>query len=314
MSDGGLPAADPVLGMTICSNCQKRFRLSKQHEALVGKSVRCPACHQPFLVKLDTPSQLEQAALENAEQDQTQEAKQRRTRRTKSQIREEFLKQISDGLKSFHKRLAEIVEQQNSSEEQIRVWCIDVLKRVLGYEDSHIDTEVYSSGQRIDIALKVDGKIFLVIECKKPKTKLTKAVCGQAVTYAVNKSAHWAVATNGEIWKLWRVLPQRGEDPLAVPVFDVALLDEDGVSESDVASFYLLTSRALFNGETDDEFHRQYATDGKKLLRAVMSERVVSAFSKALVEAYLEETGEKITLPDDFVADRIEAEFIPAVL
>lgn len=308
MSDDAVVTEDQVLGITICPHCQKRFRVPKKHESLIGKSIRCPSCHQPFEVNLEVPSQLEQAAISNAEQAEEQKAK--RTRRTKNEIRDEFLSKIGDNLKTLHKRLTEIGEQCGS-EEQVRIWCIDVLKAALGYESSHIDTEVCALGQRIDIALKEDDKIFLVIECKNPRSKLPAAVRDQAVMYAVNKSADWAVATNGAIWKLWRVVPRKGQDPIAIPVFDIALLDEDGISDADVANFYLLTRRALFNGETTAEFHRQEAANEQRILRAMNSERVVTAVTKVLTESYQTESGERVSLADDFIARRLAAMFLP---
>ena len=299
--------AEQVIGVTVCPGCQKRFRVPKKHESLIGKSIKCPACHQPFKIELDAPSQIEQAAINNAEETEKKKGKRRRS---KHEIREEHLTRIEDSLKSMHRRLVDITEQ-SGSEEQVRVWCIDVLKAALGYDSSQIDTEVCALGQRIDIALKDDGKIFLVIECKNPRSRLNSSVRDQAVMYAVNKSADWAVVTNGAIWKLWRVVPRKGLDPIALPVFDIALLDDDGVSDTDVSHFYLLTHRALFNGETTAEFHRQEAASDERLLKAICSDRVIGAVCKSLLESYQEESGEKAGLTEDFIASRLATMFLP---
>lgn len=312
MSDKAAVNPDQILGIAICTNCQKRFRFPKKHEALIGKSVRCPSCHQSFVVKLGIPSQVEQAAIKNEEQDQTA-GKKTINRRSKSTIREQYLSRIRERLKTMHKRLTELAEN-NGSEEQVRVWCIDVLRDVLGYDNSHIDTEVCALGQRIDIALKEDDKIFLIVECKNTRSKLPSNVRDQAVMYSVNKSAEWAVASNGPIWKLWRVIPKKGQDPIVVPVFDISLLDEDGISEADIANFYLLTKRALFNGETMSEYHRQEAASDQRILRAMRTERVIGAVKKVLNESYRDEAGERAKLTDDFVAARLETMFLPEEL
>lgn len=311
MADETTMSGDHVIGVTSCPNCHKRFRVPKKHESLIGKTYRCSSCHEPFVVQIDQPSQLEQAAINNAEQAEQQKSK--RARRTKGQIREEHLVRITENLKTLHKRLTEICGE-SSSEEQVRVWCIDVLKLALGYDSRNIDTEVFALGQRIDIALKEDGKIFLVIECKNPKSKLPSAVRDQAVMYAVNKSADWAVATNGAVWKLWRVMPQKGQDPVAIPVFDIALLDEDGVSEIDVSNFYLMTQRALFNGETEAEFHRQHASKDERILQAISSDRVVAMIGKVLSEEYFTQCGQKVSLDEEFIAGRLAEMFTPDVL
>ncbi|ADB16379.1 hypothetical protein Psta_1704 [Pirellula staleyi DSM 6068] len=313
MSEVVAPNNDSVLGVTVCTNCQKRFRLPKKHESFIGKSVRCSSCHQPFVVKLEVPSQVEQAAIQNAETQQsteTDEGKRTRTRRTKTQIREEHLARINEHLKSLHKRLIEINEQ-GGSEEQVRVWCIDVLRLVLGYEDCDIDTEVHTLGQRIDIALKHDDRIFLVIECKNPRLKLSEKVRDQAAQYASSVSADWAVTTNGSIWSLYRVIPRRGQSADPIKVFDAVLLDEDGISEADVANFYLLTSRALFNGETMCEFHRRESASYQRILSVLSTDRVVNATCKALIENYQAETGEKPALTEDYIRACLADMFLP---
>ncbi len=129
--------------------------------------------------------------------------------------------------------------------------------------------------------------------------------------YAANKSADWAVGTNGSIWKLWRVIPISGRDPEVVEVFNVGLIDEDGISEQDVENFYLLTKRALFNGETATEASCQRAASNQRLLKALTSERVVTAFGRALMESYQADCSEKISLSEDFVASRIAEMFLP---
>jgi hypothetical protein len=313
MSDKAAVNPDQIIGIAICNNCQKRFRFPKKHEALIGKAVRCPACHQSFVVKLGIPSQVEQAAIKNEEQDQSNGEKKTTNRRSKSTIREQYLTRIRERLKTMHKRLAELSEN-SGSEEQVRVFCIDVLRDVLGYDNGNIDTEVCALGQRIDIALKDDDKIFLIVECKNTRSKLPSNVRDQAVMYSANKSAEWAVASNGAIWKLWRVIPRKGQDPIVVPVFDISLLDEDGISEADISNFYLLTKRALFNGETMSEYHRQEAASDQRILRAMRTERVIAAVKKVLNESYRDEAGERAKLTDDFVASRLETMFLPEEL
>lgn len=306
---------DEILGMARCTNCQKRFLVPKKHENLIGKAIRCPVCRNSFVVSIEQPSPIEQAAIQNTKASEeakgVEEAKKKsRSRRSKLQIREEYTTKIRDSMGTLSRRLAAIYDQ-SGSEEQIRIWCVDVLKDALGYDSSNIDTEVYALNQRIDIALCLDGNIFLVIECKNSRSRLNESVQNQAVMYAANKSAEWAVATNGAVWKLWRVKPRKGQDPEVIQVFQIELLDEDGLSDNDVSNFYLLTKRALFNGETLCEFHRQESVNDERLLRAIQSPRVISAMTRALAESYLQECEESVKLTDEFVAARLETLLVP---
>lgn len=315
--DNAKPAASPppahpvdqVLGISTCEHCKTRFRLFPKHTRLLNKVIRCPKCHREFTLTLEHPSKVEEAAIRNAD-----EQKQSRIRRTKNEIRGEHIRRIKKVFRTFHKRLIAIASQDSSSEEEVRRWCIDVLREGLGYEDGEIDTEMRALNQRIDIALKQEGKVFLVIECKNIRSKLGSNVRDQAVVYAANKGADWALITNGQIWKLYRVFPVKGADPQTVEVFDLALLDEDGVSDDDAETLFLLTSRALFGGDTEKTYHRISALSQQRILKALVADRVVKALRREILESYQKDAGQRIRLDNETIIDRIQELFLPANL
>ncbi len=180
----------------------------------------------------------------------------KRTRRKKEQIRAEVCKQIRTEMRPLMKRLKAIVDDPTSPEEKVRQWCIDVFRTALGYTDPDLDFEATAMGQRIDIAIKIDGELVMIVECKNPRVKIESAR-EQAANYAIKKSVPWAVTTTGQVWKLYCVVPVKGKDPRTVEVFDVALFDEDGLSPTDVENLYLLSRRALTTGETELAYHQR---------------------------------------------------------
>ncbi len=298
-----------VIGITVCDSCNARYRVTERHQRLENKSVRCQRCHQEFTLRIQRPSTIEQAAIENAE-----EQKQQRRRRTKAQIRQEHLERIKSSFRAFHSRLVHINGDKSSSEEEVRRWCIDVLRDSLDYPDTAIDTELRVLNRRVDIALKHEGKVFLVIECKNIRSKLPKATLDQAVGYAVQLSADWAVTTNGQQWRLYHVTPVRGRDPKVTEIFDVALLDGDGMSDQDAEWLYLLSSRAMLSGDTDRIRHRTSCLSERRLIDAIASERVVRAIRIQLSETYQSDTDERVALEDAHVEDRVRELFLPADL
>lgn len=301
---------DDVIGVTVCDECGTRYKLREKNRHQLGKSARCQRCNTIFTVELVDPTPLENAVIKN-EEEQAQEVaeKKSRQRRTKEEIRQEYLDTIRSGFKSLHPRLVAMDLAEKSSEENVRIWVIDGLINALGYSHDEVDTEVRTLGKRVDIALKKEGKIFMVIECKSVRTKLTNSVRDQAINYATSLSAPWAVITNGHLWRLYRILPRPGRDPKLVEIFDVALLDADGVSDSDVESLYLLTARALFGGDTEKMSHLIACTTKRKILQALTSDRVVKAMRMELVESYkaanevsvpLDDAGTKSVISDVF--------------
>ncbi len=288
--------------------------MQRKFQHMIGKSIRCPKCHGEFVVALDQPTPVEEAAIKNEEARNTaadQPASPKRKRKTQAQIRRHHLTAIKKAIRPLHLRLTQLASQDKCSEEQIRVWCIDVLRTVLGYPDADIDTELSALQQRIDIAIKHDGKVIMIIECKNVKSKLGQNVVNQAVSYAANKSADWAVVTNGQIWRLYRIIPVKGADPLVIQVFDVSLLDADGVSDRDVANLYMLTNRAITKGETEREYHQVSCLSNQSVISAIMTPRVTKAIRRTLIESYAKANNVRLKVHDDDVETRLREFLLP---
>lgn len=309
--------SEDILGIATCGNCQKRFRILKKHARIVGKEIQCPKCHRQFVVSVQSLTPLEQAAVDQAAAESNAPSatqSKARQRRKKNEIREEHYSQIRTNLPGYLQRLRAIASQESSSEEQIRIWCIDVLRSALGYDDADIDTEMTALGQRIDIAIKHDGRVLMVIECKNIRNRLASSTRDQVVNYASSKSADWAVITNGQIWKLFRIIPVKGHDPQVIQVFDVALFDDDGLSEYDVQCLYLLTKRALIKNDSDREFHLQQSITDRRMLDAITHEKAISVLRRLLAEAYRNEFDIRVKLDDEMVKERLEQLFRPESL
>ncbi|NEZ61986.1 type IV restriction endonuclease [Leptolyngbyaceae cyanobacterium CCMR0082] len=299
------------IGVTACDECGSRFKLSERHRKLLNKPARCPKCKSMFQLTLVAPTPLEQASLDGAKADEpsqsTEPPTSKKRRRTKSEIRQESIDSICQGFRQMHSRLASISEAKKSSEEQVRIWVIDALTDVLGYDrDGEIDTEVRALGQRVDVVLKQDDHVFLVIECKNIRSKLGNKVVDQVAAYATSLSSKWAAITNGQIWKLYQVTPQKGKEPKVIEIFDIALLDEDGVSEVDAECLYLLTSKAVFGGDLEKKRHFISCTSKKRILKALASERVIKALRLELGSSYEEENEQRVNLTNDDVSGVLE--------
>ena len=312
---------EQYIGLTACDECGSKFRVKRKHQHLVGQPVRCPKCNSIFTMGLVNLSPFETAAIEQESSSVTsekgsvtsekngEENQEQSRRRTKAEIKQELIDAICENFRLLHPRLTEISNAARSSEEAVRIWVVDALEKALGYSKSNIDTEISTIGGRIDIALRQDNHVFMVIECKNIRAKLNKSVRDQAINYATTLSAEWAVVTNGAIWKLYRVIPQPGRDPHVIEIFDLSLLDEDGVSEADAENLYLLTSRAVFGGDLQKMSHLLACTSKKRILNACLSERVVKAFRLELSSVYKDEHNISVKLDDEEVTNALREAF-----
>lgn len=220
-----------------------------------------------------------------------------------NKINKEFATQIG--------RIATQIAKGKRNEEETRRWCVDLLRSAMGYKDSEIETELSVLGQRVDIALKKGNHVFMVIECKAATMKLNNAAICQAANYAVALGADWAVVTNGHTWMLFHVAPVRGGEPELVMVFDVSILDDDGLSKDDVGCLYLLTREAVTSGETMQSFHEVNCMMPERLMAAMSCDEAVSAVVRRLESDYRTSMGAAVTITHDevrtLVTDLLEA-------
>jgi hypothetical protein len=304
---------DELLGVSTCTTCHKRFRVTKKFERFIGKTIACPKCTRPFVIQLEAVSPIEQAAIASASHssngsmaDSSATAAQKRKKRTRAEVRKAAYKQIKKGFGPCMKQLQAMSELDSLSEERIRLWCVDVLRTALGYKDADLDYEVSATNKKVDIAVKHEGDVIMIIECKKLDT-LKEAHRQQALNYAMSRSAPWAVVTNGRTWELLRVIPVKGQNPQCVNVFSIALLDEDGLSAYDVERMYLLTKKALLRGETETEYHLAQCFDKNRLVSALFTDRSIAAIRRSLVDSYKKEFKQRMKITDDDVYEELKS-------
>lgn len=300
---------DEILGVATCTTCLKRFRISKKYERFIGKTIACPKCSRPFVIQLEAISPIEQAAIESSPQSSNGSnagPSIGRKRRTKEEVRKAEYKKIRKGFGPSMKQLQAMSESNSLSEERVRLWCVDVLRTALGYTDADLDYEVSATNKKIDIAVKHDDGVIMVIECKK-RPALKEADRQQALNYAMSRSAAWAVVTNGRIWELLRVIPVKGQNPEYIKVFTAALLDEDGLSAYDVERMYLLTKKALLRGETESEFHSARCFDKNRLVSAMFTDRAISAIRRSLMDAYYKSFKQRLKISHEDVYEELRS-------
>lgn len=87
-------------------------------------------------------------------------------------------------------------------EEWVRQHCVRYLIEQKNYPKSLINVEkelkVNNLTKRYDIVVyRPDGRIFLIIECKAPKVKISQATFDQIARYNLTLNAEYLMVTNG---------------------------------------------------------------------------------------------------------------------
>lgn len=116
--------------------------------------------------------------------------------------------EITECIKQLQNRL-EKLSGASLKEAQTRLIFIDPLVRALRWDmdnPAEVDLEHTTvDGKAVDYALKISGRVILLMEAKSLSDPLTdvKAIT-QIVGYASNEGVEWCVLTNGRTYKIYR--------------------------------------------------------------------------------------------------------------
>jgi hypothetical protein len=114
----------------------------------------------------------------------------------------------------------------------------DMLSDVFGYDKYHeITSEFAIRGTFCDLALRLEGKISLLIEAKAIGLDLRDQHVKQAIDYAANQGIDWVLLTNGLVWRIYHLIFSKPIDQELVVEFDFTKLNHR--ADKDIEGVYL---------------------------------------------------------------------------
>ena len=117
-------------------------------------------------------------------------------------------------------------------------------EEALGYDEiKDISSETEMKGKYVDLCLKIDDNICLLVEAKAAAIELRVRQIDQAKHYASENGFRWVLLTNGVDWNLYHVTFNEDEGIEYDPAFSVSLADEK--LDKAVDSLALLHKRSI---------------------------------------------------------------------
>jgi hypothetical protein len=180
----------------------------------------------------------------------------------------------------------------------------DMLAEVFGFDKySEITSEFLIRSTYCDLAVKLGGKVALLLEVKSIGSDLKEAYIKQAVDYAVNQGTEWVVLTNAMRWMVYRVLFTQPIGQELVFELDFSTLDVR--SESQLDLLFMLTKEGLTKSRLDD-YHSQRQAMSRFFLGAmVLSEPVL-----AVIRRELRRASPDVKIECDDIANVLRAEVL----
>jgi len=157
----------------------------------------------------------------------------------------------------------------------------DMLAEVFGFDKySEITSEFVIRGTYVDLAIKIDGKLALLIEVKAIGLDLKEAYVKQSVDYAANQGIEWVVLTNGARWQIYKVT--FGKPVNQDLVLEIDFLNTNPKSTSALENLYLLTKEGIARSVLGD-YHTQRQALSRFFIGAIaLSDPVLEVIRREL--------------------------------
>ena len=160
----------------------------------------------------------------------------------------------------------------------------DLLSEVFGYDKyAEITSEHQIKGTYCDLAIKLEGKLQILIEVKAIGLELKDAHTKQAVDYAANQGVEWVILTNGSVWRIYRVF--YGQPISQDLVYECDLLSINPKNKVQAEHLFLFAKEGQSKSVLDD-FHAQRQATNRYFLGAlILTEPVLDVMRRELRRA-----------------------------
>ena len=187
---------------------------------------------------------------------------------------------IAAGIKKFQPIL-EAAKARDVNESDTVVIVTDLLHEVFGYEKyADITSEHMIRSTFCDLAIKLDGRLALLIEVKAIGTDLKDIHVKQAVDYAANQGCDWVALTNGIYWRVYKVLFGKPiENELVV---DLNLLALRARADSDIELAGLLAKEGWQKERLGEYQSQRQALSRFVIAAAILAEPVLDVLRREL--------------------------------
>ena len=184
------------------------------------------------------------------------------------------------GIKRFQPILAS-AKSRDVNESDTVIIVTDMLSEIFGFQKySEITSEYAIRGTFVDLAIKLDGSLQLLIEVKAIGLQLKDSYIKQAEDYGSNQGTEWVVLTNGAFWQVYKI--SFGKPISQELVLEIDFLNLNPKKLDDIESLFLLTREGIAKSMLG-EYHAQRLALSRYFIGAtVLSDPVLDVIRREL--------------------------------
>ncbi len=197
-----------------------------------------------------------------------------------SKVPKKVKERFSKSLKSLQK-IVENAKAKDVNEADTVTIVKDIFCDVLGYDKyEELTSEQAIRGTYVDLAVKIDSKVQLLIEVKAVGVDLKDNHVKQAVDYAANSGLEWVILTNSSEWQVFKVEFSKPIEAKLIKRFCFSELDLR--KDEDTEALFVLCREGLKKSALDDFLTQHKATDKYNLGAALVSDSVLVAIRREI--------------------------------
>ena len=187
---------------------------------------------------------------------------------------------MTAGIKRFLPILSSAKTRDVNESDTVTI-VTDMLSEIFGFDKySEITSEYVIRSTYVDLAIKLDAKLALLIEVKAIGLDLKDAYVKQAVDYAANQGIEWVILTNGARWQIYKVT--FGKPIGQELVIEIDFMNVNPKSTSHLDNLYLLTKEGIGRSVLGD-YHTQRQALSRFFIGAiVLSDPVLEVIRREL--------------------------------
>lgn len=223
-------------------------------------------------------------------------------------IPKKVLDRFASTIKTFQS-IANSHKSKDVSEADTVTLVKDILADTFGYDKyNELTSEQQIRGTFCDLAVKIEGKIRLLIEVKSAGIELNDVHLRQVLNYGANQGIEWVVLTNSIEWRLYRIKFGQPIDCEEVSAFN--FLNVNLKNEEDQRKLFLLCRDGI-NTDAMDIYHQHAQLINKfTVAQVVLMEPVVSAIRREIRKLFPELKVEQEQVLDILNNDVLKREVI----
>lgn len=197
-----------------------------------------------------------------------------------NKLPKKFTERVSGNLKKYQK-IADAQQKSDVAEADTVTLVKDILADIFGYDKyEELTSEHQIKATYCDLAIKIGGKLRLLVEVKSAGSTLADNHLRQVIDYGAHQGIHWVILTNAVEWRLVRVYVANQISHEEVCRFQLASLSAK--NEDHLQQMFLLAKEGLAT-DAMDAFHQQAQLFNRFTVAAIVcSDPVVSIVRREL--------------------------------